>query len=407
MPLAAVIDTALGGGVPGPQFTLTLDGLQVLKNPSAGGNTFGVPIDSVQLEEAGFGQVDSLTFELDDPVGELSVAEGMAVLMWDHTAGLPLFRGRLDSWGAVAWGVGRRITIGCIGVQSWLDDQYLPALTLAIGTDIEAGFQALVAASVGCGGFYPNCAIATSSSSRDKPIGIGLGPTITTSTAWTWAGGSLRQGLQAWADFVTADVLDWESFARIKVTIDQHGGLRVIRCPHDPTVTLPSTTDLFGPIIDKAFGNHAPANTSHGVNASGAVHAVYVKSSTPAGTGLVSDGSGLPGRTAVITDNNSTTGALRDAIGRAYLGQQSVVAAGSVDAEYAGLGPGTPGAEDRAYGTVLLTDPQAGVNGVGFYMSSISKRFVANGDEVWSIEYGGESRRASQVLRRLTAGELV
>lgn len=66
------------------------------------------------------------------------------------------------------------------------------------------------------------------------------------------------------------------------------------------------------------------------INPGDVVRAVYVKGGIPRttgydpiGSGLVSDGSGIPGPVAYITDDTSTTDAIRDAIGRDYLGAQS------------------------------------------------------------------------------------
>src|SRR5437764_337656 len=114
MSIAAAIMNNLNVGLSRTK-SLCIDGLDVLRNPTSTGNTFAVPIESIQVIEAGPGQVSGLSFVIEDPQGEVSIVAGQYVLFMDNVLDMPIFAGWVASYDVSAFGVGRAIKVECDG----------------------------------------------------------------------------------------------------------------------------------------------------------------------------------------------------------------------------------------------------------------------------------------------------
>lgn len=408
MPLAPVVAAALTSGGSRSK-GLYLNGLDVIASPVKG-NSYGVAVDSVKVREVAAGQVSSLECVVSDPQAELTVFPGMLVRYEDFTQAFPILTGFLDDWSASAWGIGRRIVLQVRGVETILDWCYVPALTIAAGTEAHAGVQAIAAQAYGVGAPALNTAtpqppVVGSSQAFPLQLGFTLG-SVVTSSSWSWAGGTLRRALQGFLDALLVDVVGvvpgfGGGGIRYGVTIDPWLGLRVFRTDFGrPTGAL----DCAGITLAQSGASGRPADTQHGTNGAGAARQAVVTG--PGGTFIVSDGSGVPGPTVAISDTNATSAARGQAIGYAKLATDSLGTGGSVVADGT-VTLVTGGVQRRAWGSALdLTDAQAGASTAadGTYpIVAIEKAFQASGDEVWTIAYGTEEPRGSQLLRRLTA----
>src|SRR4051812_18177138 len=102
---------------------LYLAGNDVLRPQGTLGNTFGVPLESVEVTEAGAGGVSSMTFRIDDPNIAIVVNDGDEVRFYDQTNGVPIFTGWVQHWSYDPdfGNQGRTIAVQCIGVDALLD----------------------------------------------------------------------------------------------------------------------------------------------------------------------------------------------------------------------------------------------------------------------------------------------
>ena len=386
---------------------LTIDGLDVLKLPGQSGNSYGTDPTSVQMTEAGSGTVSSLSFEITDPAAQVTLAVGQFVRFWDITLDVPIFTGWIESFRARRLGIGRKIRVSCIGIEALLDWMYVPAMTIPANTEFTAGFQLLVAAAGGIGyAMNVNAPPGGGISTRDTPVGIGFGIPNTFTDTCVIAAGTLRQALQTWGDsLITLFGPAVSSTQRWGFTVDFYGGLRIWKYQID---AIPGVgwSDA-GTITLSSAGGAAqgfPADTDYGVDGSGISHSVYV-SGSGGGSGFVSDGSGQIGKTAALTDANSTNVDKRLSIGAGAVGGAFASANGSVVSE-GGTSLGTPASQRRAAASFLsLRDDQSGITAATrFWITSIDKTWAASGEERWVIKFGAAVARGSQYLRRLTVG---
>lgn len=396
MPLAPVIAAALALGLPARTKGLYIDGLDAVKAPGTGGNTFGVPIETVTLVEEGPGRVSGLTFTIDDPMATYSVGTAQVVRFDDITRGVPLFLGFIDTFNVVPRGVGRTIDVVCVGIEILLDWMIVPALTIAPGTDPYSAVGATVAAATGMGwAIRVNGEVADSS--QATPVSFGLASTypIVTNRSLVLDGMTLRQAL----DTIGAAVTQPGVTPSWVFTIDFYLGLRVWSTGGPYTGNRP--TDWQGP------STTVHANLTYAAAVGDATHQVYVTGGNAAGTGLVTDGTGLPGQVATLTDTSILTAAARDAAGLAYINDRGVTQRGTFDLEEtATANIGSVGAEVHPFTPALINDTQAGLAST-FLLTSFTKRFHPSGKETWSVEFGSSAQgKASSYLRQLTAGRI-
>jgi len=395
----AMIATQLGGGAAGPARALWLDGLDILKQPGSAANRYGVPIESIDVEEAGPGGVSSMRFrlELPNPASGVTLVDGARVHFQDLANDLPTFYGFLQSWPSRPLGLGRSYDVTCQGIEIVLDWMIVPALTIAAGTNIQAAIQSILANATGVGVALRGLASGTANGTQAQPIGDlaqpKFGGAVTTAVAVVLAGDSVREAIRKVLD-VANDSSPY--FGDITIyghaTVDFWQGLRVFRRDQAPGDYATLTID------DSVGGAIAAANLEHTTDVGQVVRGVYVKGGNAAGTGLVSDGSGKPGRIAVIDDPSILTSSARDLAGVAYLTTQTEAARGNFQVEAF-----TPTTNVRPGSRLSLTDAEVGLTAANYAISTISKTF-AGPTESWRVSYGGLPKKAGRVLRRLTRG---
>lgn len=381
--------------------TLTLDGLTLIGGSGSPGYT--VPIESVKLVEAGPGQVSSLVFTIVDPLGLISVRDGARVELTDQARGSAiLFAGWVASWSSTPLGIGRSITLECVGIESVLDWLYVPTTITYLGTDPIVPLQAAIAQAVGIG--VPLNAAATGASS-DVATPIGTGGNVMNGSSMSWGPGTLRAVLTSILDSIGRQRNDQAS---MQLTVDFYGGIRVWQLTGS-SLSTPDVNNLAGLTISAAGALIIrPDNLQHRNLPGEAIRSVYVKGASAAGSGTVTDGSGVVGPSASINVPNSATQDDVRAFGLAYLQRHGRVVQGTVTAAETGfvdIGQGWAaaggGAEVHAFSPVLLTDAQVGVSSLSVQMQQIEKRFWPSGMETWTITYGS-TRSAAQYLRQLT-----
>ena len=390
---------ALQAATPSRPKLLTVGGLDVVATGVA--NSYGVAPESITVREAGPGQVSDMTLTITDPSAQVAIADGLPVSYWDNTRDMPIFRGWVESYRVRDFGIGRAIEVKCIGIEAVLDWLYSPAITIPAGLTWVGAWQSLVANALGSAGIALNV--------NADPVG-GLStvahpveaPASTTLGAIAVPAGSLRQALQAFTDAALAEsALTSVTFL---FTVDFYGGLRVGIW----SLLYPPTT-LYDDYAIATFSDAGPVRPSRlvwGYNDSGTPRSAYVNG-TGAGLGIVSDGSGLPGPTAVIGDATINTQPKRDALAAIYLRSNAGAASGSVTAE-GGLTLGTPAAQVRPPAPVRITHAGVGLtSATDFVMRAIVKTWAPSGEETWTIEFGGYAPRGSQYLRTLTNDRLV
>lgn len=405
MPLAPTIAAALNAGLPSRRFGLYVNGLDVLLAPGSGGNRIGVPLESIELEEAGPGQVSSLKFAIEDPLGTVGLPADGIVSFVDLASGVPLFLGFLDRYGPAPEGIGRVISVSAVGIEALLDWIYVPDVIsvplTSVDGDVGAIVQQIVASGIGVG--FPLRARVNIAAGVGAASSIAAGISGRESdgdvyAAGTVGPGTLRQCLDNLAALVAIAAIGGWRPAPPRVTIDYYGSLRWMGY----ATTGAAVSDWATLTVDSGTNTRRPANLEHGLELA-RFRQVYVKGGNAAGTGLYSD-TGAPGPTATISDNKSTTEDYRNAISRAYLAINGAEAAGSFDLEHNTAQ--AAGTEYHAGGPLSLTDAQTGATGT-YPIASIAKRWDAGGLlEVWHVEYGTTIRSAAALIRRLTRDQL-
>lgn len=411
MPLAAPIGAALQTPATRP-WSILLNGNDLTSPLGTAGHRVGVPIESLELDLEGAGGVSGASLLIDDPDRTIVPHEGDTVWIYDHTRGVPRFAGWIQSWANLPLGIGRQIAIEAIGREAILDWAFIPGtLTIANGTDLEDAVLACAGAAI-----YPPgvelLAFALVSEEGDARLGGGIGNWFTfdyhlvadaviTDT-------TLRDALNQVASLTASTgALDgsW-SFPQIKITVDFLGYLRVwVGTPGDwaDVVTRSGFASAFPAPADPQFLN----------DAAGACHAVYVVGGNAAGTGMVTDGTGIPGPIARLNDSTIITQDGKVAAGLQYMTNRSGIQRAPlrledyVPAGDAGTGvPPDPDPHPRPGARVSIRDAQLGVDpAVAYLMDGITIGFSAGGDmEQWQISAGGRRPSAVNFIRRLTRG---
>lgn len=380
--LAAVVGWQQGQSLPMPSKTLTMDGLSVGIKAGATGNGYGVPIDSVRVFEAGPGRVSTMAFTIEDPAGEVSVAADQFVRFHDTVLDKPIFAGWVESVSVQAMGIGRSISVTCVGMEILLDWVQVPSITAAVGADIAATVQALISQATGTGLAMMNTAVTS--------LGLSANPDPVTSDA-----GSLRQALKQLygKNFATVYSMPETSLSFV-VTFD--GYLVWVLDQNPSTPTRDNAMGPSGPITLSSAGPVRPSGTSYQVD--GTAPAGVVVTGT-GGVSVVMSGRSS-GRVDALSDTTLATDAQRRAAGLAYLNANNISTTGRVSAE--GTVSISSGIGQRAWNCKLvLTDTQVGMNSTA-YITGITKTFTP-GQETWDIEFGRSSAStAAEYLRVLT-----
>lgn len=399
---AAVIATQLQAGLTPGLYSLTLDGLNIIDNPA---NSYGVDPSTVTIVEAGPGDVSSMTFVIDDTLSSVTVSPGQGVLMWDLGLDVPLFCGFVESYSIRDFGLGRSITVQCVGIEAVLDWLYVPSLTFPVGWNSVEGWQYILSMAYSIG--VPlNAARVNSFSTVDHPVGDAAA--VSAPSAFTLAGGSLRQVLEAYRDAFAATAPAAASFfANIQFTVDYWSGLRVFQASFlSSGLTVTSMTDHATVTVTTA-ADPRPSDTEHRVGSAAARQAIVTQG---ANVTRVLDGSGIPGPFVSQSSADATTEDGRVLLGTAMLNGQGPAYNGQTTlsmtrAALATAGPGTATAQRRPGSQFVFTEPNVGVSGLKTFIQSIRKSFADSGEETWVITYGGPLRQSGAALiRKLTAG---
>jgi hypothetical protein len=408
-----LIPTLTPGGPAGRTHSLWINSLDVIRQPGQQGG-YGAAIDSIHVHEAGPGAVSHLSAQVDDPGAVLSFPEKAPVLWWDQVNDRPLFAGWLTSpTRTVFGGVGRTFAIEAIGVEAALDWLKLgAAVTFAAGGYCHEAVQATYAQCIPVPGvalraFSGSAALGTSGGTQAKPIGLfslavdfaRLGVAVTLAQ-----GTSLREAIRqlyAVSDLnqTAPGVPNSPLFTSLAyATVDFYMGLRVwpsfgvAGAPSGPMLTPPAD---FTTLTVPAAGVF-PADGEHAEDFTSTVHQVLVLGGNAAGTGVVTDGSGIPGEVPTINDSTLLTAAARDAAGQAYLADHSPTERGSFRLE------AWPGSANVRPGSLLAyTDTQLGISGTRTVLA-LDRDINPSGTHELTVEYGGPRPSGAALLRSLT-----
>lgn len=407
-----------GAGVIATQLTdqsvvtdrLTLDGLDFLDR----GGAFGVPIESIRVVEEGPGGVSSMSFTINDPLVEATFASNAWVEFWDVTHDRPRFAGMVQSFEIIPTAVGRTIEVECQGIEAALDWMMVPYLQIFAGTHLAAGVQAIIANATGVG--IPLRAFTQPSGSEDYgsqayPI-AGIFPGFpATEYEIIIEGQSVREAV----GMLIAACNTWYTGGGAYLSIDFYSGVRLYNGNGPNSVYSPGiltaspSSDMDDMYLLPGHAEWTSTMTRFLVNPGGIFRAVYIKGGIarttgydPIGSGLVSDGSGIPGPVAYITDDSSVTDTIRDAIGRDYLGAQSQSVRAS--ATYAPMNSDTLTTDNIRPGSHFwaMADSQVMGADTRFMLFSITKTFRPGGFEDWTVSFGGFAPSAVKQTRRLT-----
>lgn len=399
MSLGAVLASALNDASAHPK-TLTVGGTDLMGRSGA---TYGTDPKTIKVTEAGPGQVSALTFVTTDPNGALTLSTGLTVIFWDNVKDLPIFRGFVESVRVVRYGLGSIFTITCVGVEAVLDWMYVPAFTIPTGTDATAGMQMIPSMAIGIGVPLTTAATTSGGSAFFSFVGSPMTATIggANTVACTINGGTLRQALLQYGAFLRTQSPGLRNQPYVDaISVDFWLGLRMFGW--NQTAGTTGATDL-GLITLRSDSSPFPSETRYGLDSTGTVRAVYV-----IGTGIsgvVGDGSGVPGVTASINDPNAVDVATLGQIGNGYLGDNRASVAGTVTWEGASLN--TFASQRRAGGFLDLLDAQVDLPTLTrFPVLQIAKTFAASGEEAWTITFGKEQVGIAKLSRRLTRSTL-
>lgn len=403
MALGAVVGAALTTPA-ARKWTLTIGGLDVsIQLGGSKGTSYGVPIETVKLTEAGVDQVSSLAFVIDDPAGVLVFEERAPVHFHDCVRDVPLFEGFLDKIDVEQEGLARRHVVTCGGVEAALDWMIIPAgadLSVVAGGPSPAlpdVVQALVGQALGVGVPLRAFANPGGNSTQAKPVAGNVSDLVP--TGLDLGGRTLRQAILAAVTLSGASLppgltVDFYSGLRFMATTGYGGG-------YGGNVLLHQWSDRAAILVDGA--TFVGADTKAGSTFSEAIHQVYVQGGNAAGSGLVSDGTGLRGPIATISESLSTSAALRNSLGRTWLARRGALIYAKTRIEHQ-INAGTAGAERRAFGQLNIDNAQMGFTGANVALlpvQRIVKTFQPAGTEVWEIDAGAKVTGAGAFLRRI------
>jgi hypothetical protein len=397
---AAVINQALGGNAAGPTLALWIEGINVLKQPGTAANRYGIPQETIRITEAGPDDVSSMTAVIEDPSLSLPTFSDFApVGYWDLVNNRPFFTGWIQNAIPRPFGLGRAYDITCVGPEAALDWMVVPSLTIPAGTQIHVAVQAACGAAIGVGVPLRAFHVESKNGGQTAPIGnLSLfGDDLNapvTGVAVVADGDTLREVLRKIVDAAPNMAQIGADFEPIvaygAITVDFYLGVRLYSSGEAPSDYDPLT------VSDTVGGAIAAARIKHERASLGIYRTVYIKGGNAAGTGLVTDGSGKPGKIAVIPDSTITTSAARDIAGQAYLARQSQGARGELDIETF-----IPSTNVKAGSRVVITDAQLGLSSADFRIASIVKRFEGP-TQSWQVQYGKAQPSAARLVRALT-----
>lgn len=358
---------------------------------------YAVRRQSIVVEENGPGGVSSMHFTIADPLLQCTLVEGDPVEFWDITLDRPNFLGFLQSVNVVSTAVGRELEITCIGIEALLDWMVMTPLTIPAGTDGSAAYQSCYYNATGVGwsirafgsGIGTDIFGTQEAPLQRTGLGLGLGYDV------VFEGGeSLRQAMTAvGAAWVVGNL---SNDPIVGVTIDFYSGLR----SHYPSSTsvpnhfvLTQSLDMDNLLVEDTMSPTAGRLQSGGVDLAldfgGVVRGVYITGANAAGSGLVSDGTGIPGPVHSLSDDSSTSVDIRNHLGASYLAQFSESARiGTrfmpIDPTWLSTKNVRPGSLTRFY-----PDGQTWQEQTLYSVLSIRKTWPVEDLENWTVGVGG------------------
>lgn len=389
--------TVMGAGLPARTKGLYLGGTDVLLVPGTSGNRTGVPIESVSITEQGPGGVSSMSFTIEDPTSIATVAEGMDVRFTDITNDEVDFLGWVQSFTLRPdfGNTGRSIDIVAMGVEAVLDwavlntDLVFPAASISTTAQFV---QAIAGNATGLGPL--NAGSKTGGSIQALPVDS---QTASNTYAFTIPAGTpvrdaIRQGWQA----VSASVITTPP-STYNATVDFTYGLRFFvgaGGSNKPSDYVNMT------VVDTIAGTPGE-DLQYAVDASGHVHAVFVRGTGAGIFATITDGTGLMGDVASINDTTLTTLAMVQDAGATYLAQFQTSARGSFHKiDWA------PPISVHTSSLAIITDARAGLSATVFVIMQIDKTFNPSTRENWAVSFGGLPPSGARLIRRLTRGTL-
>jgi hypothetical protein len=176
-------------------------------------------------------------------------------------------------------------------------------------------------------------------------------------------------------------------------TVDFYGG---ILFPGSFTLSPLVVTDTYASTLNSSGLEYTPVTGD-------AVRGVYVTGGNAAGSGLVTDGTGIPGRIAAIDDPTCLDATTRDALADTYMRTQGAGASGVLSLEDYDY----PGADFfHAWSTVTITDAIAGLSSQNFRVSSVVKTWNDDTHGNWTISFGLRNQSVTAEIRALTRNQL-
>lgn len=413
MPNAAVIGAALNTAGAHP-YNLEVGGQDVIKVP--GGSGFGVPLDSIQVTEAGPGNVSAMEFDVDDPEGAFSVSGPVGVTFKANDGASPetiYFRGWVDGFDnfPAFGGQGRVIHVRCSGVEQLLDWAIVPPLLTTLPATlfskcaaILAGlYQPLLQRTGTDAGTVMVLAPYTRSGSWQYPQGNMVRPAepkwsiFSQNATWVPQGTTLRNTIldlaahSFWSDSGTG-ASDFTG-TQILMTVDYWYGLRIWE--DDPSLQPDDYTTLV--INDTYAGTNVAADLNWSSDWASVTRGTYVVGNASTDYGLFSDGSGNSGRAVLL--NDSTISSTLVALGRARgtMAEDSSFTRGNLK-----LGPFSPATTIHAGSLISINDASTGLVATHRIME-IQKTFTGDGRQNWTVTFGGlPAPRSTRLTRRFT-----
>jgi hypothetical protein len=388
MPNAAIVAAALTDHSAHP-YSLWVGGVDMIRQPIAGGNAYGVPIDTVEVTENGPGGVSSMRFEVEDPLKVLPIpSAGQEVILWNRSSGvdLPEFGGYVQAIDVRPHEgqQGRWFEVTCVGYEILLDWTIVPLLTVNFGDKTVAVSQ-LIAAAAGLRSALQSG--GAGQGNQATPIAGLLGTQTVNGfdeSPHNISGTTLRELLRLlWANTGTIQAF---------ITVDFFKGLRIWTLVPDDYSGI-SLLDASGSLSASASLHYTftPVDVIRNVTIIGG--GGYI--------GTFSDGSGITGPGAVISDSTITTSVGGQTAATAYLGALAPGIRGTLHVQNSGY------IDVRAGAVLTLQDASVGLPAdTNFTIYSFVKHYNSDASQELDIQFGGLAPSLSRSVRRLTRATL-
>lgn len=398
MPKLAVI----GGVATGvqPPYGLFVGGTDVLKDYT--GAAYGVPLESIEVTEAGPGSVSSMTFRIDDPSKLMALAEGQEARFYDFTNSVTEFLGYVDHWSSTPdfGGQGRTYEVTCTGIEAWLDWAILqndyPRGGGASTVSPLDFFELRGTTPQYWGPFYYGVSATQITGERLAGLGTFSGYNTYRTSTITYAAGTTLRGMfdsvSSYTYIIPGDgryipinvlaTIDFDRQARAWPSADVSGNLLQ---PSDYTTLT---------VTDTAASATNAEDLEYQVEPGDPAHEVYIKGTGV--TGVFTDGTGIRTRQLFLSDASIANADDAQRVANGLLGSVS----GSVRGSY-WRRDFTPPAGVHAGSLTTITDDATGATGT-YRIYQIRKTYLGSGRKTWYVAFGGNPPSAAALVRKLT-----